>query len=366
LHLFHSCIRIEPMELTELGFTQQFQDYHRESGEEGVSPARVTAVDRGSYLVRNGSGECLAQLSGRLAYSVESTEDLPAVGDWVSARFYNADSLAIIEDVFPRKSILMRKTAGKKVDFQVIAANIDVAFIVQSCDFNFNIRRLERYLVMTEEGDIEPAILLSKTDLVSRDELEEKLSAVREAQIKSEIIAVSSKTGAGLESVRQSLERGKTYCLLGSSGVGKTTLLNSFIGRYTFETSEVRDKDGRGRHTTARRQLVILDNGAMLVDTPGMRELGNIDVSDGIGMVFPDIAGLTGNCRFNDCSHTRESGCAVLKAIQDGVLNEDRYRSYLKLVNESEYHRRSYVEKREKDRKLGKFYRSVKKTIRKK
>jgi ribosome biogenesis GTPase len=299
-------------------------------------------------------------------FSAESTTDFPVVGDWVFVQYFNSNSLAIIDGLFPRKSVLRRKTAGKKVEYQMIASNINVVFIVQSCDFNLNLRRLERYLVMVSDAHIEPVILLSKSDLISQKDLERRILEIRTAGIKCEIIAYSIETGSGFPQIRQVLEPGKTYCLLGSSGVGKTTLLNHLTGQGAFKTNLVREKDGKGRHTTARRQLVVLDQGAMLIDTPGMRELGNIGVDTGIDESFSDILDLSKGCRFNDCTHTSEVGCLVLEALQKGNLSEVRYQSYLKLMKESEHYQMSYVEKRKKDKKFGQFIKSVMKHNRKK
>ncbi|MFC2007216.1 ribosome small subunit-dependent GTPase A [Chloroflexota bacterium] len=347
------------MENLNLGFNDWFQHKQNESGKLDHSVARVTAVNKGSYLVRNEHGEVLAELMGEFIFSAESSMDFPVVGDWTFVEYYNSNSLAIIKELFPRKSVLKRKTAGKKVDYQMIASNIDVAFIVQSCDFDFNLRRLERYLVMISDGNIEPMVLLSKADLVSQKDLEQRISEIKSANINCEIIACSNETGFGLARIKQVLEPGKTYCLLGSSGVGKTTLLNHLMGRDVFKTNSVRENDGKGKHTTARRQLVILEQGAMLIDTPGIRELGNIDVSTGIAEIFSDIESLSRGCRFNDCTHTGEGGCSVLSALQNGDLSETRYQGYLKLLKESEHYQMSYVEKRKKDRKLGRFYKSV-------
>jgi len=354
------------MELPDLGFNDWFQQKQKELGKHNYDVARVTAVNRDSYLVRNEKGEVLSELLGRFMFSTESSIDFPVVGDWAFVQYYNSDTFAIICDLFPRKTILRRKVAGKKIDYQMIASNIDTAFIVQSCDFDFNLRRLERYLVMINDGHIEPMILLSKSDLVNQKDLEQRISEIKSANVNCEIIAHSNKTGFGLDQIKQVLEPGKTYCLLGSSGVGKTTLLNRLIDTETFETNLVREKDGKGRHTTARRQLTVLDQGAMLIDTPGMRELGNIDVSTGIGDVFSDIIDLSRGCRFNDCTHTSEAGCSVLRALQNGDLSEARYQSYLKLIKESEHYQMSYVEKRKKDRKFGQFIKAAMKHYKKK
>lgn len=345
--------------LEELGFDDWFQEKRHELQRAEGRVARVAAVDRGSYLVRNEDSEVLAELTGKLRFSAESSGDLPCVGDWVLVQYLDSDTRAMILALFPRRSVLRRKAAGKKIEHQMIASNIDVAFVVQSCDSDFNVRRLERYLAVVNEGRIKPVLILSKTDLISPGNLEHRISEIGQAGIQGRVLALSNKTGFGLPQVQQALEKGKTYCLLGSSGVGKTTLLNNLIGREDYETNAVRAKDGKGRHTTARRQLIVLDNGAMLIDNPGMRELGIIGVGAGIEESFADIRELATQCRFRNCTHTKETGCAILTAIDSGELDEERYQSYLKLMRESEYHQMSYVERRKKDRDFGRFVKSV-------
>jgi ribosome biogenesis GTPase / thiamine phosphate phosphatase len=347
------------MELADLGFDRWFQAKLQQVDQREFHLARVTRVDRERYHVRDEHDEVQAEPTGKLLYSADSSQDLPCVGDWVLVQYHNDGTLAIVHEVFPRRTYLRRKSAGNKVDYQMIASNIDVAFIMQSCDLNFNLRRMERYPVMANEGHVEPVILLSKSDLVSPEELNSRFSEVRQARIDARILAFSNVTEDGLESLRQELQRRKTYCLLGSSGVGKTTLLNHLLGRKAFETRPVRERDSRGRHTTARRELTILDNGALLIDTPGMRELGMIGVSENINDNFSDISRLSEGCRFKDCTHTAELGCAILAAVQDGSLSEDRYQGYVKLMKESAFHEMSYAERRKKDKQRGRMIKTA-------
>ncbi len=351
------------MDLFQLGFDQWFQNTLYEKARQGFSSARVTRVDRERYLVRNESGEVQAEATGKLVFSAETAEDLPCVGDWVLAQYHNDGELAIIHEILPRKTFLRRKSAGTKIEYQMIAANIDTAFIVQSCDNNFNLRRMERYLVMIREGRVEPVILLSKSDLASPEALEAMISGIRESKIDVKIISFSNQTADGLQSLKQALESSKTYCLLGSSGVGKTTLINNLLGREEFETQPVREKDDRGRHTTTRRELTVLDNGALLIDTPGMREMGLISAGKTIDGNFTDIHDLAQSCRFGDCTHTVEAGCAVLEAVKNGELSEERYESYRKLMKESEFNEMSYYERRQKDKQFGKMVKTAKEQL---
>jgi ribosome biogenesis GTPase / thiamine phosphate phosphatase len=350
------------MKLSDLGFDQWFEEHISELHRVGLGIARISAVDRGSYLIRNETREVPAELAGKFSYQIESPVDLPCVGDWVTVQYYNDDTEAIIHGVFPRKTFLRRKTAGENVDLQMIAANIDSAFIVQSCHFDFNPRRMDRYLVMAADGKVEPIVILTKTDLISHDELEQKLAITKSTAIKARVLALSNISGVGLEEFQEILVPGRTYCLLGSSGVGKTTLINRLIGQDAFDTKAV-SGTGEGTHATARRQLIVLSQGAMLIDTPGMRELGLLGVSDGLNQGFEDILLLSESCRYSNCSHEHESGCAVRAAAKNGKLNEDRYSSYIKLKKESEYHEMSYIDKRKKDRAFGRFIKSAKKQI---
>ena len=349
------------MKLSDLGFDQWFEARTAELRLDDCGFARVSAVDLGSYLIRDGSREVPAELSGRLTHQIASPVDLPCVGDWVTAHYYNNDTAAIIHQVFPRKTFLRRKTPGKNINFQMIAANVDIAFIVQSCHFDFNPSRLDRYLIMAADGHAEPIVILTKTDLITRDELDQKL-AIISSVTKARVIALSNITGIGFDEFQQTLDSGRTYCLLGSSGVGKTTLINRLIGQEAFETRAV-SSTGAGTHTTSRRQLIVLSQGAMLIDTPGMRELGIVGAGDGVSEGFEEFVALSAKCRYANCSHEHEPGCAVRAAVEKGELPEDRYSNYLKLKKESEYHEMSYLDKRRKGKAFGRFIKSAKKRM---
>jgi ribosome biogenesis GTPase len=351
--------------LERIGFDDWFRNQVETELIDNREIARVAAVHRDSWVLTRGDGEVFAECSGNLLYASDSPLDLPTTGDFVFADFYDGDAHAIIHGVVPRKTVLKRKTAGKRVDFQLIAANIDFACIMQSADENFNLRRLERYLAMVNESGITPIVLLSKCDLVSTGEIEALVSRVSRVAPRTPVMAFSNGNEESVEVIKKSLLRGKTYCLIGSSGVGKTSLLNGLIGRQYFLTQAVSRKHRKGRHTTTVRELVKLDNGTLLIDTPGMRELGNMSVDIGIEETFSDIIELAGSCKFRDCSHTAEQGCAVLSAIQAGQLDEQRYNNYLKIRNESAFHEMSYLEKRNKDKEFGKMVKAVMKNRKK-
>ena len=327
---------------------------------------RVISVNKNSFVVSNGVKDIYAELTGKFLFNSENSLDLPAVGDWVYAQLFDDDELAIIHDILPRKSLLKRKASGKKIDFQLIAANIDIAIIMQSLDSNFNLRRLERYLVMINEGRITPVVFLSKSDLISGDEIEEKKNQIRKILSDISITAFSNNNLSDIENIKTFFAANKTYCLLGSSGVGKTTLLNNLVHQDLYKTQPIREKDGRGKHTTTRRELIVLENGAIIIDNPGMRELGVISNESGLGDTFNEIDELSDQCRYKDCTHTVEAGCAVLEAVERREISEERYNNYIKIYKESLYNEMSYIEKRQKDKKRGRFINSAMKEIKNK
>ena len=342
-----------------LGFGKWFQDNVDPVDLNRFEIARVIAVHKDSYTINKGGNDVIAELIGKMVFSAASPIDYPAVGDWVYATFYDENTFSIIHHVLPRKSLLKRKTPGKQVDFQLIASNIDVAFIVQSLDTNFNLRRLERYLVMVKESNIKPIVLLSKSDLLDTEEIAEKISEIHKIMPFLHVQPFSNENEFGLKNVKDLLAPQRTYCLLGSSGVGKTTLLNNLIGESLFTTKTVREKDSKGRHATTHRQLVKLDCQAMLIDTPGMRELGNFSIEQGLDDTFTEIKALSEQCQFNDCTHVNEKGCAVLKAVDNGQVPEKRYQNYLKMKKEAIYYESSYLEKKQKDKQFGKLIKTV-------
>ena len=345
--------------LDSIGYSDWFKSRVDDEKISSHEVARIASVHKDSYTVSKGEGEVFAELSGNLLYCAESAIDLPTSGDWVYADFHDEDTHAIIYGVFPRKTLLKRKTSGRKVDFQLIAANIDVAFIVQSLNENFNLRRLERYLVMVNECGIEPIVLLSKCDLMSEEEIEKTRQKVLGISPNITVLEFSNLSQENIVSIIKLLKGGCTYCLLGSSGVGKTTLLNSILGKEEFETQSVSKIKSKGRHTTTTRQLVQLENGAMILDTPGMRELGGIYIDDGLDETFSEILEIAKMCKFSNCSHTNEKGCAILSAIEAGALSEQRYQNYLKMKKESEFNEMSYLEKRNRDKSFGKMIKSI-------
>ena len=306
---------------------QQFQVY----AAQGLAPARVIVQQRGLYGLATPMGEATAQLSGRFAHAAEAGA-YPVAGDWVAAAVRAAEARATIHHVLPRRSAFMRKAVGG-AGAQVVAANVDVAFLVASLNADLNARRIERYLATAWESGALPVVVLTKADLCdTADALRAEVEAVA---IGVPVHVVSAVTGEGLATLTESLAPGQTATLLGSSGVGKSTLVNALAGTALMATQAIREDDARGRHTTTHRQLVLLPNGRLVLDTPGMRELGLWDAEEGVAATFADVKALVAHCRFRDCAHDGEPGCAVQAALAEGRLDAGRWRSYAKLQREA-------------------------------
>lgn len=318
---------------------------------ENLTVGRVTSQDKGLYKIITENGEKKAEISGKFRFNAASMSDYPAVGDFVMVD-ENEDGNAIIHHFLSRKSVFIRKAAGTSHANQVVAANIDTVFICMALNNDFNLRRLERYIGVAWDSGATPVVILTKSDICHN--LEHKLSQLEAMSLSVDIIVTSSLTEDGFEEVKKYISNGKTIAFIGSSGVGKTTLINKLAGENLFETQETRNDD-KGRHTTTKRELIILPTGGVVIDTPGMRELG-IESAD-LSKAFADIDELSNECRFNDCTHTKEPGCAVKNAIENGALTQDRLESYFKLKKEAKYD--GLNSKQIEDTKIKEMFKSV-------
>lgn len=346
------------MTLEEFGFNAGFAE--QLDPESDLTVARVTAVHKGECEVSNAKETRSAKMTGRLRHQARSKLDYPTVGDWVLVKNFDDENFGRIHKVLERQTVLRRKAAGRTTRVQLFAANIDTAFVMQTLGPGFNVQRLERFLVMINEGGIQPVVLLSKLDLLEPEELNQKLTDIKTRIPNVPVYAFSNTEGTGLDEVMALFEPARTYCILGTSGVGKTTLLNNLLGEedYLF-TLPVREKDGKGIHSTTWRELITIENGAHVIDTPGVRELGNMDVSEGINETFDDITALAGNCKFRDCSHVGTKGCAVIEAVERGEISQARYNNYVRLMTEAAELEQTQLNKRDQDRKLSRFHRSM-------
>ena len=318
--------------LEQFGWSEALQHQFTPHAADGLIPARVIIQQRGHYEVATSLGELSATLAGRLAYEAEDGA-YPVTGDWVAVEARPAEGSATIQHVLPRTSTFTRRASGPgAARAQVVAANVDVALLAASLNADLSARRLERYLATAWESGAEPVIVLTKADMC--DDAAALIRDIEAVAMGAPVIAVSAVTGVGLDTLRGHLRPGRTAVLLGSSGVGKSTLVNALAGRAQMATQAIREDDARGRHTTTHRELVLLPSGALILDTPGMRELGLWDAGDGMSAAFADIEALAANCRFHDCGHGTEPGCAIHAALDDGSLDAARWRAYGKLQRE--------------------------------
>lgn len=349
-----------PMELEDLGYTEHIEGYRKEHHWDVFDVGRVTMEHKDKYVVRTNTAEYDAELIGNLRFTAESRYDLPAVGDWVAIAEYDTKK-ALIHGVYPRHSILERQAAGKSVQPQLIATNIDYGLIIQSVNRDFNINRLERYLTLCHTSHITPIIILSKIDLIEEATLKALLAELQERIKGIALHTISNVSNQGVDHIANLVEKGKTYCLLGSSGVGKSTLLNKLSGKEIMTTDEISVAIDRGKHVTTHRELIVLPNGGIFIDNPGMREIGVTDTSAGLEITFDEIIELSQHCKFNNCTHTTEAGCAIQNAIENGELDSDAYANFQKMEKERAFFESSVEEKRKKDKNFGKMIKNVKK-----
>lgn len=343
--------------MKKLGFTENIKALVPTEISE-LELGRIIAEHKERYILQSEEGTFNAEITGNMRFSAQSRADFPAVGDWV--RFMTMDDEnAIILEIFPRFSILERKAVGTKGDIQIIASNIDYAFIVQAVGHDFNLKRLERYLTLCHSTKIVPIIILTKIDLIPETEINILKNQISKRIPETPVLSISSSTMAGYTELQELMQPNLTYCFMGSSGVGKSTIVNHLAQKELLKTAKISDSTSKGTHTTSHRELFILPNESIVIDTPGMREVGLTDQGEGIEITYDKISELASECKYSDCTHTNETGCAVLAAIDAGELSAEVFENFQKLKREQEHFSSTVHEKRQRDKDFGKMIKSV-------
>jgi len=351
--------------LENLGFNAFFEKIRNKLGLNQSSLARVISEHKEAYVLKSIDSEYFARVTGKQIFTASTREDYPVVGDWVV--FEKIDNgKAVIRKILPRFSLLKRRFRDKNnqnSNTQVIASNIDVAFIVQSVDRDYSLNRFERYFAIAQNSHVKPIAILNKVDLLEKSELQDKIEQFKNRFPNIELIATSMINYKNICELKNNILEGKTYCFLGSSGVGKSSLINKLIGDDFFKTNDISLHSARGKHTTTSRQMYFLENGGIVVDNPGIREVGITNRTDEISSSFVDISDLSIRCKYPNCTHTHEPNCKVLEAKKVGVVGEEQYLNYLNLKKEAEHNEMSDFEKRRKDRQFGKFIKKAKEDL---
>lgn len=353
------------MTLADLGYNDKIEKSRIEHDLEDFEIGRVISEHKERYIIKTINGEFEAEITGNMRFTARKREDFPAVGDWVALTPYEL-GFAIIHKILPRFSILQRQAVGEHGAVQIIATNIDYAFLVQAADRDFNINRLERYLTICNSSKVKPIIILTKTDLINELQLDEILNSIKTRIANVPVFPISNETKKGYEVINNIIEKGKTYCMLGSSGVGKSSLLNNLSGKTLMKTDAISQSTNKGKHVTSHRALIMLENGGILIDNPGMREVGIADTASGLETTFDRIVSLANNCKFKDCTHTIENGCSILEAVDKGEIDKASYENYLKMQREKVHFESTIEEKRKKDKEFGKMVKNYKKDINRK
>ena len=331
-------------------------------GNDGFINGRIILVHKERYIVQTqGKLELDAEITGNLRFTAQKPDDFPVVGDQVQLQVY--DNLAIIHKILPRTSLIKRQHAGQSKEIQPIAANVNVAFIMQAVDRDLNINRLERYQILCEEAGVDSVVVLTKSDLMDEQSLSQICEMIKKRMRNIPVFILSNQTRFGYEDIEKFIEKDKIYCLLGSSGVGKSTFLNNLTGASVMKTNTLSNSTSKGKHTTTHRELVFLQNGGMIIDNPGMREVGMAGDNSAVEKTFDLIDELADHCRFKDCTHTNEKGCKVLEALNKGEIEEGYYENYLRLRKEMDYFESSLMERKQKDKAFGKMVKNVKKDL---